>query len=227
MKILIAEDDAHLLAGLKALLEREGYDCIATHDGAEALTELNDEPPDLCLFDIAMPRLNGLKLCQMTRKRHPNVPIMLLTAKDKNSDQIQGLDTGADDYVTKPFRPDMLLARIRALLRRTTPQSETINRPVQCGPFTLYPGTLKLHVGHKSLELTQKECQLMALFLANPGIAFSRDRLFNHCWHKEFLPNSRTLDQTILVLRNKLEKQLHISRVIKTVYGLGYRCDIE
>lgn len=227
MKILIAEDDSNLLFGLDALLKREGYQCVLAKDGVEAQTHLTEFEPDLCLFDIAMPRLDGLQLCQSVRTRYPTLPIILLTAKDKDSDHIKGLDTGADDYITKPFRPELLLARVRALMRRAGQQPDASTKVITLGPLRLDTKTLKLFYQDIEIDLTVKECQIMSLFLQNPNAVLSRDQIFNQCWHKNFVPNSRTLDQTILVLRHKLEHDLRLPRIIKSIYGVGYQLDLQ
>lgn len=222
MKILVVEDDKHLREGLVTLLTAEGYDCIDAADGVAALSIHESFSPDLCVFDIMMPRMDGIALCKIVRKRTPKVSILFLTALDQDVDQIKGLNVGADDYIAKPFNPDTLLARVRALLRRSTMQNQITSKQMKYRAFVLNQSELSAYYHNKSVELSQRESDFLTFLLEHPNIALDRNQIFDQCWHRDFIPNSRSLDQFVLVLRQKLEQQLGTPRFIKTVYGQGY-----
>lgn len=225
MRVLIADDDQHLREGLAALLKGQGYDCLTAVDGIEALALCQSNQLDLCILDVMMPRMDGMTLCQMLRKRVPSMPILLLTALDQDVDQVKGLDQGADDYIGKPFNPKTLLARIRALSRRYANQQLEEPEQVQCHKLSIDTGKMIARYEDKEVALTNREQTFLLFLLQNTEQTFSRDQIFDHCWHKDFLPSSRSLDQFVLTVRQKMEKSLGTPRFIKTVYGIGYSCD--
>jgi DNA-binding response OmpR family regulator len=225
LRILIADDDQHLRDGLSALLTSENYECVTAYDGIDALAQFQTFKPDLCILDIMMPRMGGLELCKRLRQRTPDLAILFLSALDQDMDQARGLDIGADDYVVKPFNPTTLLARVRALSRRSAAQKR-IPKPTIClHNLCLDTDRLSIDYSGHHTSLTEREGRFMQLILENPDRALSRDEIFDYCWHRDFLPNSRSLDQFVLTLRQKLEFELHLPRFIKTVYGRGYKCD--
>lgn len=225
MKILIADDDKHLREGLEALLSEEGYHCKTASDGVEALLEQESFQPDLCILDIKMPRMNGLNVCKTLRKRSPSLQILILTALDSEPDQIKGLDLGADDYIGKPFSPNTLLARVRAISRRCHNQKSRVDAKMHFSGFALNVKTLRLQYQDKTLSLTKRECEFLKILFAHPGEAISRNQIFDTCWHREFVPNSRSLDQFVLTLRQKMSNHLAAPDIIKSVYGIGYKCE--
>ncbi|MEM0912563.1 MAG: response regulator transcription factor [Pseudomonadota bacterium] len=225
MKILIADDDRHLREGLEALLSGEGYECRTASDGVEALLEQKRFQPDLCILDIKMPRMNGLSVCKTLRKRSPFVQILMLTALDSEPDQIRGLDLGADDYIGKPFNPDTFLARVRVISRRYERNKSPEDTVISFDEFSLNTKTLCLGYQSETLAVTKRECEFLKFIFARPGEAISRDQIFDVCWHQEFVPNSRSLDQFVSTLRQKMSNQLGSPDIIKSVYGIGYKCE--
>ncbi|TNE75740.1 MAG: response regulator transcription factor [Gammaproteobacteria bacterium] len=222
MLILVADDDKHLRDGLCNLLSDQGYECCRATDGVEALSLCQSREPDLCILDVMMPRMDGMQLCALLRKRMPTVSILLLTALDKDADQVKGLDLGADDYIAKPFNPQTLLARVRALLRRNVSQAPAEPEILHCKELSVDTGKLIASYDSNEIALTHREACFLVLMLRHPNQVISRDQIFDHCWHKDYLPSSRSLDQFVLTLRHKLEKILGTPRLIKSVYGRGY-----
>lgn len=232
MRVLIVEDDAHLRRGLADLLALEGYVCDTAADGAEGLARQQAFQPDFCVIDVAMPKMDGVSLCRALRRRGVAAPILLLTARGDEIDRVVGLEAGADDYVTKPFGPRELVARMRAILRRC-PQpgapSPAVDAPEAADSFVIGDvevdqRALKAKRGGAWVaELTLREVKILCLLLRRAGEAVSRDDIFDHCWGRDFMPNSRALDQSISVLRRKIERDPADPRVIRTVHGVGYR----
>lgn len=228
MRILIAEDDAHLRAGLSALLEAEGFQCRATADGEQALAAYRREKADFCIFDVMMPRMDGFELCRTLRADGEDVPIILLTAKGEEIDRVLGLELGADDYVPKPFGPRELVARIRAIKRRISEKEKAedpLKGPFKIGDLTVDPTALRAYRDDERFELTRREVQILAVLKARRGQAVSRDELFDQCWGQDYVPNSRALDQYVFSLRHKVEIEPANPQIIETVHGVGYRYD--
>lgn len=228
MRVLIVEDDPNLRRGLTDLLTLEGFACDAAADGAQALARHLAEPPDFCIVDVAMPVMDGLTLCRELRRRGATTPILLLTARGEEIDRVIGLEAGADDYVVKPFGPRELVARMRAVLRRCAP----VPPPAAAGPADRFrlgevevdARTLKARrADGDETDLTVREVKILALLWRRAGEAVSRDDIFDDCWGRDFMPNSRALDQSISVLRRKIETDPADPRVIRTVHGVGYR----
>lgn len=230
VRVLIAEDDAHLRRGLADLLTLEGFDCVAAADGAQALAQFAACTPDFCIIDVAMPEMDGLTLCRALRQRGAATPILLLTARGDEIDRVIGLEAGADDYVAKPFGPRELVARMRAILRRCPPPAPAVDpTPVETANFrlgaaTVDPRALKARrADGTEADLTMREVKILALLLRRAGEAVSRDDIFDDCWGRDFMPNSRALDQSISVLRRKIEIDPANPEIIRTVHGVGYR----
>lgn len=232
MKILIAEDDANLRAGLVDLLELEGLTCIVAEDGEAAWRAFVDESPALCLFDVMMPRLDGLDLCRRIRARDPHTPILLLSARGAEIDRVIGLEIGADDYIAKPFSARELVARIKAGLRRAKaaqgpesapPAAEPIR--FRIGDLEVDPAALRAWRGAQSIDLAPRELAILQALRARKGKAVTRDELFDLAWGRDYMPNSRALDQYVSGLRRKIEIDPARPRIISTVHGVGYRYD--
>ncbi len=227
MRVLVAEDDRAMLAGLAEVLEGEGYDVVAAADGAEALRRFLDDAPDFVLLDIMMPEMNGYDVCRRIRDRDRDVPIVFLSAKSEEIDKVLGLELGADDFVMKPFGVRELVARVRAISRRCYQRSA----PVPAAGFTIAdlavtPAELRAsRPGVDPIELSLREVKLLEIFAANPGVVLDRDTLFRACWGGASYPNSRTLDQHIAKLRKKIERDTKAPAIIRTVRGVGYRYD--
>ena len=221
MKVLIAEDDPNILAGLKDLLEGEGYTCATAKDGDAALTLFDSTAPDLVVLDIMMPKKSGYDVCRAIRAKNAAVPVIFLSAKSEEVDKVVGLELGADDYVMKPFGARELLARIRSVTRRAIAQ-KTPARAFRLDDLDVLPERLVAVRGKSEIELSLREVKLLELFFERRGVALDRDTIFNRCWGPEHYPNSRTLDQAILHLRKKIERDPKNPKIIRTVHGVGY-----
>jgi two-component system response regulator MprA len=218
-KVLIAEDDSSVRKAVQRVLELENYQVTAVNDGAAALEALSTSRFDLAVLDVMMPFADGLTVCREARHRGIAVPILLLTARVEVGDRVAGLDAGADDYLVKPFVIDELLARCRALLRRTAP---VVSSSQLCiGDLTLNSLTREVRRGERLLELTKTEFDLLELLMQQPGIVMSRDTIYEAIWGYNFETSSKSLDVYIGYLRRKTEEAGE-SRVVFTVRGVGY-----
>lgn len=213
--------------GLAELLALEGFDCECASDGAFALAAFCKRRPDLIIMDIMMPKLDGLSLCKAVRLRDSAVPILILSARDTEVDRVIGLEQGADDYLVKPFGPRELVARINSLLRRAREagpeQAETT--VFRLDDLEVDTRALRARRGDDVIDLTARDVALLRLLHKRRGEAVSRNDLLDECWGRNYFPNSRALDQYISVLRRKIETTPSNPRIIKTVYGFGYRFD--
>lgn len=227
MHILIAEDDANLRAGLDALLRGEGYQCTLTENGAEALAAFKRHKPDFCIFDVMMPELSGFDLCRRIRQLDEQVPIILLTAKGDEVDRVVGLELGADDYIAKPFGTRELLARVKAIIRRAKPAGTGKNSQADASfimhGITIDPKTLRAQSGDRTIELTLREIAVLNMLHRETGRVVPRLELFEECWGRRYMTNSRALDQFISQLRQKIEPDPSNPVIIRTVHGVGYR----
>jgi len=222
-KILVVDDDVKTVELVKMYLKRDGYDVITAYDGKEALRLARETHPDLIVLDLMLPGIDGLAVCR-TLRAESDVPIIMLTARTTEDDRLSGLNLGADDYVTKPFSPKELAARVRAVLRRL--REEALLRV----PVEIQQGTLKVNfltkeasLEGKSLSLTPVEFKLLGVLVREPNRVFSREQLINRVFGGDFDGFDRTVDVHILNLRRKLEPDSGDSRYIKTVYGMGYK----
>jgi two-component system alkaline phosphatase synthesis response regulator PhoP len=219
-KVLVVDDDAKTVELVKLYLNRDGYQVLTAYDGAEALRLAREGYPDLVVLDLMLPDIDGLAVCR-TLRRESDVPIIMLTARTTDQDKLAGLDIGADDYVTKPFSPKELAARVRAVLRRL---------PGQRGPEEIKTGRLSMNLvthealfGGRPLSLTSVEFRLLAILAKEPGRVFSRSSLIEEALGYDFEGFDRTVDVHILNLRRKLESDPSHPKYIKTVYGVGYK----
>ncbi len=223
-KILVVEDDPAIQRSLQALLGAEGYQVLCTADGAEAVQLAVAEEPDLILLDIVLPGLNGLQVCQQVRQSI-YTPIIMLTAKSDELDKVLGLEMGADDYVTKPFAPRELLARVRAHLRRTRLYEgrDEDEGPIRVGSIVVDQAAREVLVDGNAVKLTPKEFELLYVLAANAGRAMERDTLLENVWGESLYLDSRTLDVHIRRLRLKVEQEPSNPQLIVTVPGVGYK----
>ena len=217
-RILVVEDDAAVRQALERALSFEGYEILTATDGAVALSELRSSPFDLVVLDVMMPHLDGIETCRRIRAAGDTVPILMLTAKAAVGDRVEGLDAGADDYVTKPFALDELLARIRALLRRSVGDVADV---IGFGDLVIDPGARTAYRGDRDLGLTKTEFDLLLLLARSPGIVIDRDTIYEEIWGIDFLTTSNSLDVYIGYLRRKTEADGE-PRLIHTVRGIGY-----
>ena len=216
-RILIIEDDEEILRVLKRVLTYEGYIVDTALTGQAGLTLAQEQVPDLVVLDWMLPKMDGLEVCRRLQKLG-NQPIMMLTAKDTTQDRVQGLDAGADDYVVKPFEIEELLARIRALLRRTAADRVKV---LEFADLKLDSSTRQAIRGDREIELTAKEYDLLELFMRHPRQVMTREVIFDQVWDYDFGGESNVLDVYIRYLRQKLEENDE-TRLIYTVRGVGY-----
>ena len=221
MKILVVDDERAVRESLRRALELEGYEIELASDGQEALLRLTangDTQPDVVILDVLMPGVDGLEVCRRIRRAGNSVPVLMLTARDAVENRVSGLDAGADDYVTKPFALEELLARVRALLRRTSEASQEVLR---FADLELDPGTREVRRGGEPIELTRTEFALLELFMTNPRQVLTRSIIFERVWGYDFGFASNSLDVYIGYLRRKTEAG-DKPRLIQTVRGVGY-----
>ncbi|MEW9670725.1 winged helix-turn-helix domain-containing protein [Ammoniphilus sp. 3BR4] len=227
-KILVIEDELSISTLLKFNLEKAGYSVITSHDGIEGLELARTEFPDLILLDLMLPGMDGMEVCKSLRMEKNTTPILMLTAKDEELDKILGLELGADDYMTKPFSPREVVARVRAILRRTkqaaVPAAEQQEEQVvSLGPLEIYPEKYEATLNNQKLELTPKEFELLLYLAKNQGRVMTRDQLLNAVWNYDYVGDSRIVDVHISHLREKIEEDTKQPKHIKTVRGLGYK----
>lgn len=228
MNILIAEDDAHIRQGLQDLLEGEGYHTLLAADGEDALQVFRRERPQLVLLDIMMPKRDGYSVCRELRRLDAGVPVIFISAKSEEIDRVVGLELGADDFIMKPFGTREVIARIRAVTRRCLHRPDAPASAADCftlADLTVYPAELRARRGETVIELSLREIKILRLLHERRGQVLDRDTLFNHCWSRDYLPNSRTLDQHIVKLRKAIEHDPRQPVIIQTVHGVGYRYD--
>jgi two-component system, OmpR family, response regulator MprA len=219
MRILVVDDELPVRTALERALRLEGYDVELASDGIEALERLPETEPDALVLDVLMPRMDGIAATTQLRARGNRTPILLLTARDAVADRVAGLDAGADDYLVKPFALEELLARLRALLRRTGASSG--NGRLAFADLTLDAGTREVRRGDRSIELTRTEFLLLELFMLNPRQVLTRALIFERVWGYDFGPSSNALEVYVGYLRRKLERAGE-PRLIHTVRGVGY-----
>jgi two-component system response regulator MprA len=217
-RILLIEDEARIAQFIERGLIYEGYRVSVARDGQSGLSIARDNPPDLVILDWMLPGLDGLEVCKRLRAAS-DVPILMLTAKDDIRDRVTGLDAGADDYLVKPFSVEELMARVRALFRRSTPNS----RPeiLRFSTLTLDTGTHRAYRGERSIDLTAKEYELLELFMRNPRQVLTRDVIFDRVWGYDFGGESNIIEVYVRYLRQKTEQE-NETRLIHTVRGVGY-----
>ena len=214
-KVLIVEDEKNMQAIISEYMQRGGHTCFLADDGVDALMILKNNPMDLMVLDIMMPHLDGFSVCKMAREMS-NLPIIMLTAKGGEDDKLKGYDLGADDYMTKPFSPKVLLAKANALLRRS---SVTPSDTISVGKISIIPASHKVFLDGQEITLTYKEYELLYLFISNPGQIFSREQLLNRIWGYDFEGTTRTVDTHIKTLRQKLgDESKHIITLIRSGY---------
>lgn len=225
-KILVVDDDKNICELLRLYLEKEGYSVVFAHDGKAALEQFRNENPDFILLDIMLPHLNGWQVCSEIRKTS-TVPIVMLTAKGETSDTITGLELGADDYVTKPFDPKEILARIKAVLRRTSPKKEDEKSNIlRFDQLVIDLSGYQLTVAGKEVYTPPKELELLYFLASNPNRVFTRDQLLDGVWSFDYYGDSRTVDVHVKRLREKLEGVSPLWS-LKTVWGVGYKFEVK
>ncbi len=229
-RILVVDDEESIVTLLQFNLEKAGYEVETAMDGAKALELATAHSFDLIVLDLMLPEMDGLDVCKQLRQNKVMTPILMLTAKDDEFDKVLGLELGADDYMTKPFSPREVVARVRAILRRISPivdvsdkQKETVVLTI--GEVDIYPENYELRYKDKPLELTPKEFELFLYLAKNKGRVLTRDQLLNAVWNYEFVGDTRIVDVHISHLREKIEPNTKKPVYIKTIRGLGYKLE--
>lgn len=217
--ILVVDDEQRIIDLAKMYIEQEGYTVDSATNGVEALQKIRDNPPVLVVLDLMLPGMDGLDVCRRVRAES-DLPIIMLTARSEDIDKIVGLELGADDYLTKPFNPRELVARIKAILRRSTPKADDDTRPITVGNLEIFPGQRTVKVDGRSVDLRMKEFDLLLTLAENKGIVFKRERLLEVVWGYNFAGETRTVDVHIAHLRHKLDG---MEPQIETVWGVGYK----
>lgn len=216
--ILIVDDEQLMRRVVSDYLKARGYRLLEAQDGIEALRIFEEEKPDLVLLDVMMPQMDGLTVCKTIRKTS-STPIILLTAKDSEEDELKGFDVGADEYIAKPFSLKILAARIEAVLRRHTSEQKHSNSRLRIDPLAR-----EVYVDDRAIELTYTEFELLSFLITNQNIALSRDTILDNVWQYDYFGDSRTVDTHVKKLRSKLGEA---GELIKTVRGIGYKYEVQ
>ena len=229
-KILVVDDEQSIVTLLKYNLETAGYIVEVAYDGEEALKKVETEQPELIVLDVMLPKKDGIEVCKTIRSDKNLVPILMLTAKDGEFDRVLGLELGADDYMTKPFSPREVVARVKAILRRSQFVNEIEKEDVDdediiIGSIRIRPEFFEVYKEDELLELTPKEFELLLYLIERQGRVITREHMLNSVWNYEFAGDSRIVDVHISHLRDKLEENPKQPKLIKTVRGLGYKLE--
>ena len=223
LKILVVDDESRMRKLVRDFLVRQDYEVLEAGDGEEALDIFYREKDiALLILDVMMPKMNGWEVCREVRE-NSKVPIIMLTAKSDESDELMGFDLGVDEYSSKPFSPKILVARVEAILRRTNQIGDS-SQIKKAGLIVLDKTAHEVTIDGKSVELSFKEFELLEYFMDNQGIALSRERILNSVWNYDYFGDARTIDTHVKKLRSKLGKQ---GEYIKTVWGMGYKFEVE
>ena len=221
VRILVVDDESRMRKLVKDFLTREKYEVLEAEDGEQAL-DVFFKVKDIALIilDVMMPKLDGWQVCKEIRQ-YSKVPIIMLTAKGEEHDELQGFDLGVDEYITKPFSPKILVARVSAILRRTSAIEE---EKVEIGGITLDRTAHEVIINGKTVELSFKEFELLTYFVENKGVALSRERILNNVWNYDYFGDARTIDTHVKKLRNKMGAK---GDYIKTIWGMGYKFEVD
>lgn len=216
--ILVVDDERNIVELVRLYLEKDGFNVVAANDGEQALVQYERNDPDLVVLDVMLPKMDGFEVCRELRRRG-DVPILMLTARSEDIDAIVGLELGADDYVTKPFNPRALVARVKAILRRTDVTAKG-GRPIQVGDLRIDPRRREASIGDRRLDLRAREFDLLAALARDPGVVLSRDALLEDVWGTDFPGETRTVDVHVAEVRKKLGDD---GPQVETIRGIGYR----
>ena len=221
IQILVVDDESRMRKLVKDFLQREGYSVLEAGDGMEAMDIFYEQKIDLVILDVMMPRMDGWQACREIR-RDSTVPIIMLTARSEERDELQGFELGVDEYISKPFSPKILVARVGALLKRI--YGTDAEEKMEAGGIELDKAAHQVQVDGKSIDLSYKEFELLTYFLENQGIALSREKILNNVWNYDYFGDARTIDTHVKKLRNKLGDK---GNYIKTIWGMGYKFEVE
>lgn len=222
-KVLVVDDEKLIVKGIRFSLEQDGMEVDCAYDGQEALDKAMATPYDMILLDVMLPKMDGFEVCQRIRE-FSNMPIVMLTAKGDDMDKILGLEYGADDYITKPFNILEVKARIKVIMRRTTPQvvKEQKITEIKSGDFTINTENRRLFILDQEINVTSKEFDMLLLLVTNPGKVYSRDELLRAIWGEDYPGDARTVDVHIRRLREKIEPNASEPKYVHTKWGVGY-----
>ncbi|WP_153721473.1 response regulator transcription factor [Sporosarcina cascadiensis] len=222
-KILIVEDEQSIQKLLEFTLMQANYETAIAQDGEQALKMVMEESPDLIILDLMLPKIDGMDVCRQLRNRDIDTPIIMLTAKGEEMDKIIGLEMGADDYMTKPFSPREVAARVKAVLRRTGERAKPKDEMLEAGQLLVYPNRFEVYLEDSPLEFTRKEFELLVYLMRHPNRVLTRGQLLQAVWNYEFAGDTRIVDVHISHLRDKIEENTRKPRYIKTMRGVGYK----
>ncbi len=220
--ILIVDDEKKILNIMSEYLKKEGFGCYIADNGIDALKIIKDEHIDIVILDVVMPEFDGFTICELIKKNN-DIPIIFLTSKDKEEDKLRGYGLGADDYVTKPFSPRVIVAKVKVLLKRSKKINDDVNDYIKVGNIYLYPNQEKVLCSEEIVELTHIEFKLLYFLMKNQNQVFSREQLLNQVWGYDYLGNSRTVDTHIRRLRRKLKND---GKYIVTLIRSGYKFEV-
>ena len=221
LKIMVVDDESRMRKLVRDFLVKQDFDVIEAEDGEDALNKFYAQKDiALIILDVMMPKINGWEVCREIRE-NSKVPIIMLTAKGEESDELQGFGMGADEYISKPFSPKILVARVEAILRRTSKKDEEI---LEVGGIKIDRLGHQVLVDEKEVELSYEEFELLTYFIENKGIALSREKILNHVWNYDYFGDARTIDTHVKKLRSKLGQK---GEYIKTIWGMGYKFEVE
>lgn len=228
-KVLVVDDEQSIVTLLQYNLQQSGFEVVTAYDGEEGLEKIFSEKPDIVVLDLMLPKMDGVEVCKSVRNEKNQVPILMLTAKDDEFDKVLGLELGADDYMTKPFSPREVIARIKAILRRSNTvknvEDEKDNKEVIIGKIKVLPEHFEAYRNDELLDLTPKEFELLIYLIERQGRVITREHMLNSVWNYEFAGDSRIVDVHISHLREKIEENPKQPQYIKTVRGLGYKLE--
>ena len=222
IKILVVDDESRMRKLVRDFLVKKGYDVVEAGDGEEALDKFYaDKEISLIILDVMMPKMNGFEVCREIRE-HSKVPIIMLTAKGGENDELNGFELGVDEYISKPFSPKILVARVEAILRRTNQTDEA--QTLTAGAITIDRSAHIVTIDGKPVELSYKEFELLTYFMENAGIALSREKILNSVWNYDYFGDARTIDTHVKKLRSKMGSH---GDYIKTIWGMGYKFEVN
>ncbi len=222
IKILVVDDESRMRKLVRDFLEREGFRVIEAADGAEAMERFyEDKDIALLILDVMMPHMDGWQVCREVRQSS-RIPIIMLTARSEERDELQGFELGVDEYISKPFSPKILVARVTALLRRAN--ALDAGQTVHAGGISIDKAAHQVKIDDKEIELSYKEFELLSYFIENQGIALSREKILNNVWNYDYFGDARTIDTHVKKLRSKLGEK---GNYIRTIWGMGYKFEVE
>lgn len=229
-QILVVDDEPSIVTLLKFNLEKSGFDVLTATTGGEALETIERQAVDFIILDLMLPEMDGLEVCRMIRQKSISTPILMLTAKDDEIDKILGLELGADDYLTKPFSPREVIARVKAILRRTEQAQQPVDdvskdNKISIGDLVVYIENYEAYFKGEQMTLTPKEFELLVYLVKHKGVVLTRERLLNAVWQYDFAGDTRIVDVHVSHLREKIETDTRKPLYIKTVRGLGYKLE--